>query len=243
MVDTSPREALAAFGFSDKEIKVYLSCLELGTATANSISGKAYLNRSTTYDILKNFLERGIASKVNMNNTTYFEITTPSKLISTLEEKKEKIRNALKSFEILQQRTITKPSVQVFQGSEGFKTVLTDILNTKKPVDVISTSKIFEIMRYYFPHYIKNRAGLGIKTRVIQEYSKQTLGLKKTDKKENRETRIIKNWNTNTMKFIYGDKIAVIKLVEEDIISVLIKDQIMTEDEKKIFEILWKTAR
>ena len=36
---------------------------------------------------------------------------------------------------------------------------------------------------------------------------------------------------------------AIIKLVEEEIICVLIKDKIISADQRKIFEILWKTAK
>jgi sugar-specific transcriptional regulator TrmB len=243
MTQVAPEDALRSMGLSDKEIKVYLASLQLGTATANQISEKSYLCRSTTYDILKNFIEKGIASKVLIKDTAYFEMAEPTKLISALEEKKEKLVNALKGFDVLKQQVIIKPIVQVYQGKEGFKTILNDILTTRQTTDVISTSKIFEIMKYYFPQYIKTRSSLGIKTRVIQEYSRQTLILKKTEKKENRETRIIKDWTTDTMTFIYGEKVAIIKLVEEEIIGVLIKDATISKDQRKIFDILWSVAK
>jgi HTH-type transcriptional regulator, sugar sensing transcriptional regulator len=242
MVSITPFEALKSYGMSEKEIQIYLACLQLGTATANQISEKTYLNRSTTYDILKSLLEKGIVSKIIINSTNHYEVAEPTKLISDLDEKKKKLLSTLKNFEILKKEVIKKPIVQMYQGKEGFKTILNDILSTKKSVDVISTSKIFDIMKYYFPQYIKMRSELGIKARVIQEESKQTISLKKTEYKENRETRMIPNWTTNTMTFIYGDKVAIIKLIKDEIICILINDNTINSDQRKIFEILWNLA-
>ncbi len=243
MEDISIEEALISFGLSTKEVKIYLACLALGTATANTIAQKSYLNRSTTYDILKSFLEKGLASKITKEKTTYFEVASPEKLIASLEEKKEKLKTILPQLKLIQELTIQKPTVEVYQGKEGFKTILEDILATKKQTDVISTSKIFDIMNYYFPFYIKRRAELKIYARVIQEHSPQTLELKKSDEKQARETRSIKGFNINSMIFIYADKVAIIKLVENEVISVLIHDQTIADDKRTIFAVLWKSAQ
>jgi HTH-type transcriptional regulator, sugar sensing transcriptional regulator len=243
MEEISVDDALFSFGLSGKEIKIYLACLELGSASANEIAEKAYINRSTTYDILKTLLEKGITSKIIREKTTYFEAAIPEKLISMLDEKKEKIKTVLPQLKLIQEHTLKKPVVQLFQGKEGFKTILDDILITKKNTDVISTSKIFEIMTYYFPYYIKRRAELKIKARVIQEYSAHTTHLKKSDEKDERTTKSIKNFDINSTIFIYGDKVATIKLVENEIISVLTTDKTLANDQRKIFEILWAQAK
>lgn len=58
-----------------------------------------------------------------------------------------------------------------------------------------------------------------------------------------RETRSIKGWNIHSTIFIYAGKVAIIKLIEEEIISILIEDQTLSDDNKKIFEILWEKAK
>jgi len=237
------QEALQAFGLSEKEIKIYLACLEIGTATANELAEKSYLNRSTTYDVLKSLLEKGIASKTIKEKTTHFEVALPEKLLSVLDEKKQKLTAVLKELKQLQEFTIRKPTIQVYQGKEGFKTILDDILATKQATDVISTSKIFEVMKNFFPYYIQRRTELQIPARVIQEYSQQTNTLKQTDKKDLRTTKSIQGFTINSMTFIYANKTATIKLVEKEIIGVLITDQNLADDQRKIFEILWKQAK
>jgi len=243
MVEITVNEALKSFGLSEKEINIYLACLELGTAPANEIANKAKINRSTTYDILKSFLEKGIASRVIRKRTTHFEVTSPEKLIAQLDEKKNKIQSVLDQLKLIEERVVKKPTVEVYEGHAGVKTILEDVLNSKKQTDVISTSKIFDTFVYYFPHYIEKRKKLNIKSRVLQEASPQTTKLKQRDKSENRTTRALKNFEINSVTFIYSDKVAIIKLSKDNLIGVLISDKTLAEDQRRIFEILWANGK
>lgn len=242
MADITIDEALNAFGLSTKESKIYLTCLELGTSTANEIANKAKLNRSTTYDLLKYLIEKGVGSKVIKEKTLHFEVVSPEKLISQLDEKKLKLNLVLKELKLLQKKVINKPIIKVFEGNSGVKNILNDILLTKKRTDVISTSKIFETFAYYFPHYINQRKELNISARVIQESSKQTTKLKSKDKEELRETRSLKNFNPGSVTFIYGDKVATIKLNKKELIGILIHDKTIADDKRQVFELLWEQA-
>ncbi len=239
---TSPDEALKKFGMNEKERRIYVSTLELGSASANRISQKSRLNRSTTYDILKAFIDKGFASKVEKEGISHFEVISPKLLIKKLEEKQQALKEVMPQFEVLMQNTIEKPEVKVFEGKEGFRTILDDVLESRKPISVISTSKVFEVMVYEFPHYITERKRRRISARVIQEKSPQTTGLKKKDEQEMRETRAIKNIISESMIWVYDDKLAIVKLVQKELISVMIKDKTISRDYKKIFDFIWATA-
>jgi len=243
MMNFKVNEALQEYGFSEKESKVYLTILEFGMATANEISDRAGINRSTIYDLLRTFKSKGISSEIIKNKTTYFEVASPEKLISILEDKKKKIQLVLRDLKEIQETPIRKPLVKVYQGLEGLKTVLTEILTLKKDTDVISTSKVFKVLAYNFPNYILNRKEAGIKARVIQEKSKETNKLKKSDKSELRKTKSIEGLNLDSMTFIYGENLSIIKLIKEELISVTISDKTITEDNRKVFELLWKIAK
>lgn len=236
-------EALESYGFSKKEIKIYLTILQLGNTTANEISKKSQINRSTTYDILKSLIEKGICSKTTIEKTSHYQVITPEKLIDDLEEKKQKIKDALAEFKIIQKTTTTKPQIKIFEGKSGFKTILTDVLNTNKPIQVISTSKVFDVLMYEFPHYIEERKKKRIFAQVIQEESKQTKQLQKKDSQELRETRSLKNFNTDSMIWIYGNKVSTIKLIKNEIICINIMDETLAKDQKAIFEILWNNSK
>ena len=53
---------LAKLGLSEKEAKVYVTCLEIGPASVRSIAQAAGVNRGTTYDIIRSLQQRGLAA-------------------------------------------------------------------------------------------------------------------------------------------------------------------------------------
>ena len=57
-MDTSLIIALQTYGFTDKEARVYLTCLELGASLASTVARRAEVNRGTTYSILQDFKRR-----------------------------------------------------------------------------------------------------------------------------------------------------------------------------------------
>ena len=77
-------QILKEYGLSDNEIKVYLASLSLGTSKVNEISKKADLLRTTTYEVLKTLVEKGLVSYVIKSGVRYFEAAYPNKLINIL---------------------------------------------------------------------------------------------------------------------------------------------------------------
>ncbi|MBI3888691.1 helix-turn-helix domain-containing protein [Candidatus Nomurabacteria bacterium] len=73
---------LKNFGFSEKEISVYLALIELGSSSVRTIAGKAKVNRGTTYDILKSLINMGIVSYYKKESKQYFIAEWPSPQIS-----------------------------------------------------------------------------------------------------------------------------------------------------------------
>ena len=55
------------------ESKLYLSLLELGSASATQLIQKSGLHRAVVYDILERLIEKGLASFVIKGRKKYFE--------------------------------------------------------------------------------------------------------------------------------------------------------------------------
>ena len=104
-------------------------------------------------------------------------------------------------------------------------------------------SNIFEIFTFYFPRYIEERKKARIFARVIQENSKKTRELKKLDEAQFRITKALAEFATHSATFIYGDNVAILKLVEKEPIGVIIRDKEIAQDQHRLFEILWKIAQ
>lgn len=236
-------QELKEFGLTDKEIKVYLACLKLGTALVQEIAKKAGTYRTYTYEILKSLKEKGLVSYVIKNGKQYFEVAQPEKLINILKEKESKIIKVLPDLKEIYQSSIEKPKVELYEGKEGLKTILDDIIRTKKEILVYgSTEKQLKILQFYFPNYIIRRIKTKIHTRVITEKSPWTIEKLKTEKKELRESKFIPNIEFPTVTYIYGNKVAILSL-EKEIIGLIIENKAISDTQKQIFELLWKIAK
>ena len=238
-------QILKEYGLSANEIKVYLASLSLGTSRVNEISKKADLLRTTTYEVLKTLVEKGLVSYVIKSGVRYFEVADPNKLINILEERKERINSILPELESLKASVTEKPTIEIYEGKAGLKTILDDIIKTKpKEILTLSSAKIFETLMYYFPHWIKRRVKAKIFAKILQQEVETTKELKKKDKPELREIRFLpKDFKINTHMQIYGNKIAILTLRKDEPIGVIIENKDIVETQKSLFNFLWNNGK
>jgi len=234
-------QILKEYGLSDNEVKVYLASLMLGTAKANEIAKKADLLRTTTYEVLKSLAEQGLVSYVIKSGVKYFEAAGPNKLIRILEDKKDKIATILPDLESLKKSVTEKPNLELYEGKAGLKTILDDIIKSKpKELLQLGSGKVFEILQFYFPHWIKRRVKNKIFARILQQKTEIIESYRPRDKKELRELRYLpKSFKINTHINIYSNKIAFLTLKEEEIIGVIIENKEIAETQRSLFEFLW----
>ena len=137
-----------------------------------------------------------------------------------------------------------KPTVEIYEGKAGLKTILDDVIKTKpKEILTLSSSKIFKTLMFYFPHWINRRVKAKIHAKILQQKVKTTKRLKKKDKQELRDIRFLpKDFTINTHIQIYGNKIAILTLRKDEPIGVIIENKDIVDTQKSLFNVLWKTA-
>jgi len=239
------KEALEKFGLNHKEIKVYLSLLELGTATASDISKKTKILRQTVYDVILSLTQKGLIAYVAKSGKKYFEAARPDTFKYILKEKEIAIDEVLPKLESLQKMNKVKPKVEFYEGAEGLKTIYNDIIKNAKVLYEYGNAENFvKVLKLYFiENYIQRRVEAKIKLKLITEKEKATKDISKTNKKILRETRslpIMKD--IKTLNYIYANKFVIITLTENPI-GVIIENTEISEAQKKIFETLWHTAQ
>jgi len=238
MIETTLRE----FGLTDKEVRVYLALLRLGTALVQDIAKEAGTYRTYTYEILKSLREKGIVSYVIKAGKQYFSVAEPEKLVNILREKESKINRILPDLKKIYKSAIEKPKVEFYEGIQGLKSIFDDLIRTKKEILVYgSTKKQFQLMKFYFPNFIIRRIKARIKTKVLNEKSPESLELHKRDKEELREMRFLPSHvEFPTTTNIYGNKVAILSL-EKDIVGVIIENEDIAKTQRKVFYLLWET--
>src|SRR3989338_11363254 len=124
-------EKLLKFGLAEKEAKVYLACLELGDSVASDIALKSNLPRTLVYDILERLIDLGLISYAIKANRKVFRAADPDEFLRIAHEKEEAINEALPELKRLQKiKGVKRPKVEVYEGKEGMKTVMNDILGS-----------------------------------------------------------------------------------------------------------------
>ena len=80
---------LQGMGFTDKEAKVYLTCLKSGTCTVAKIAESAGVKRPTTYVMLKQLMDKELVELVKKGKKTYFSALHPHQLKKHVEKERD----------------------------------------------------------------------------------------------------------------------------------------------------------
>lgn len=88
-------ESLESLGLAEKEAKVYTALLQLGRASAYSVSEKSGLKKPTTYVILGELVKKGLVSKVPRTRKQLFVAQSPDEFFALAEERLAVAKKAL----------------------------------------------------------------------------------------------------------------------------------------------------
>lgn len=238
-------EELKEFGLSTNEINVYVTLLKTGLSTANRISEISGIKRTTTYDNLNLLLNKGIVSIIEKDSTKYYEAASPEKIISLLEEKKDKIKKILGELTNLKESASQKTGVTFFEGKKGVLTVLNDIIDEKKELWFYGSRKMALIaLKHYPENFIQKRADKHILLKAVlaeEDIDDPSYKDKKIFGLSN--LKFLKELdNIETNVFIYGDRVAFMTSTENPV-GIIIRDNNILNQQKTIFNILWKIAK
>src|SRR3989344_9357420 len=106
---------LEDLGFTNAEIKVYFSLLELGLTAVGPIIKKSGLQSSVVHTTLHKLIGRGFISFVKKGKIKHYQATDPRNIISFIEEKKEKFEKILPQL-IAKQQGREKQEAGIFEG-------------------------------------------------------------------------------------------------------------------------------
>ncbi len=122
-------EVLRDLGFSEREIKVYLALLELGSTTVGPIAAKTRLQHSKVYQTLEKLIDRGLVTFVIKSKTKYFQAEEPKKILSFIKEKERSFKEILPGLEQKQKQAQSPQIAKVYEGYKAIKSMFESILD------------------------------------------------------------------------------------------------------------------
>ncbi len=239
-------ETLIEIGLAEEEMRVYLALLKIGSSLASKVSEETRINRSHIYQLLERLIAKGYVSYVIKENRKYFLAVNPEKIIELIKEKEQKLKDIIPHLLGLASFEREKPIVEIFEGKEGIKTILNDILKTKKEwLAFGSSGKGQEILSFYAEHWEKEREKLKINLRGIIDSSDSGIKRgKEIAKRKYTQIRHVKEtYSSPSSTWIYGDRIAFVIWGKEHSFAIRMISRGIVNNFKKHFEILWKNAK
>lgn len=245
--DIISSQTLETLGLSQKEIDVYFTVLQLGSAPLRKIAETCKLKRGTVYDALKRLQSASLISFLDGKRHRYFTAEHPRRLQSlatqkevAVQEARQNIIEKLPQIESLMGIAGHRPNVIYFEGSTGVKQLLENVLSEtsktrSKIYRVYSSAGLRDLIANAWPNYNKRRKNLKIRVKAlaIGEGGK-THGL------DERKWLSI-NDSAPMYTFIYGEKVAFVGLDDrKKLFGVSINDKAIADTQRLIFDSLWQ---
>jgi len=240
--------ALQKFGLSKKESTTYLATLALGDATANDISLKSELPRTLTYDLLERLIDLGLITHSIKDKKKYFRAVDPKELLRMIDERKDSILEIMPKLQEMQKtKGAKRPKVTIYEGKEGMKTSMNDMLklNIREFLSFGSSRSSYELIPIFMEHWHQERIKKGIKMKIIYNNTKATREKleKFTKSLTNTEYRLMPiEFSAPVSTIIYGNKVVFQNWTKEPF-AVMIENDEMSENYKRYFLELWKVAK
>ena len=236
-------EVLEKTGLSDKEAKVYLALLELGTASVEAIARKADTKRPTTYLILDELQRKGLVSLVPQTKKTLLTAETPEHLLSDLNRRQDLIRSFLPNLLALHNARKEKPQVQMFQGIEGVKLIYQKIYEARGVWFFGTTREIAKLDPAWLAAFLRNMRENNIPVRDLLKRSKEDFEYARhAERGKTYEIRFLPAGldfpNDNA---IFGDHVVFFSF-RPQIFGVMIKSHDVAISLKSLYELAWQQA-
>lgn len=259
MSQNTDEKILIEAGLSEEQSAIYSALLDKGPLKVGAISSWTGIKRGLIYKVLDQLKNMGLVTEKGGEGTVaVFSPNHPSRLTEIMEQKeksltlaKETVSLALGILSSKFNLLSGKPNVQFYEGKEGIEKVLEDTLNSK---DEILTYADVEIIEKYFKDinekYVLKREKLNIKKRVLvieNDFSKKfftELLNKNPEYFSVTDLKIVKT-KINQVEGaiqIYENKVGIITISNENLISVIIEDERINKLFKSMFEGLYSIS-
>jgi len=242
------KNALLQLELTEKEILCYLTLLEFGSSTIQSISRNSGLNRVTLYVAIDELKGKGLLSETKKGKRRLFVAESPDSLKKILTKKRnalhaeEKVLESfilptLKAFDIQQEN---KPQIKFFEGIEGIYKVYDDYV--LKYSDVISYGSYDSVLKVstekeeidFFPELVKRKIffrSILENTELNKKFAQLSLGIMHTK-------FLAPEQKISADILIFGSTVALISY--DKVVATLIEDESIAKSMKMFFEFMWE---
>ena len=237
-------ELLQKLGLAKNEARIYETLLEAGTSGVGHISVKSKVHRRNVYDSLNRLNEKGLVTESIQSKENTYTAVEPRKLVSILKEKEQELLTALPKLENLYHNSVREQEVFMYQGVEGWKNYLQDILRLGQDVYILGgkVQLTDPRLKTVMAEFKKQIALNGIKFHTLYDDEVKSTGLTGFLGEEFRF--LPPNYSTSCTITVLKDRVLIysgnsIGSFEDDIRFTVIVDTEIATSFKKNWELVW----
>ncbi|PIP27175.1 MAG: hypothetical protein COX30_03245 [Candidatus Moranbacteria bacterium CG23_combo_of_CG06-09_8_20_14_all_39_10] len=232
---------LENYGLEKKQAQLYLICLELGSASAYKIAKRAGLPRSTCYEVLEFLWEKDLVSIFYKKKVKIFNAEDPQNVIALAKEKIELFEEAIPQFAALYGNVKIKPATRFYQGKDGMKIILEEMLKDrgKEILSFGSAKDYVEYLESYWPRFLEKRLKNKILIRSILRESPEAKIRKELGVQQLREVKILPSkYEHHGLTVIWSNKVAMFSFQKNEM-ALVIESQEIAQTQKVMFNFMW----
>lgn len=236
----SLQRTLEELGFSRREIAFWQIVLQSGEIQLSGIAKRMGIPRTSAYTAARSLLEKGLVGFYVKKGKKFFVPASPERFAAFFDEQSAKAHALLPELQKFGKEASRAPRIRAFEGKEGVRQVLRDVLEQKRHFSAITSIEDVEaILGHYFEDFIQQRIRQGLHVRLITNRSPRGLKLAETDAQELRQTRFVPSaFRFATANFIHNDRVAVLSLKEQPF-GVIVEDRDIAATHQMYFDLLW----
>lgn len=245
---------LKHFDCSPRAADIYIECLKRGPATVQELARALKQNRVTVHSAVEQLLKKGLVYETRKQKRRLIVSENPSILLTLIQRKENELR-ALKVnigyvtevLSSIQTADRSVPTIQLYEGVDGFKQMLEKTLEAKGEVLVFSYVELFSklVGIDYLEDYFERRAKKGIHTRLIFPTGPFAVRANKKAARHKMQIRVLPpelKWSSGI--FSWNDTVAIMSYTESKLTCSLIENKdIAYFYQHIIFGLAWQQAQ
>lgn len=236
-------------GFSDKEAKIYLACLELGSGSVQEIANKAKVKRTTVYNFIDRLVEIGLVSRTQKEKKIIYIAESPEILEDIQEKNRQITKEVLPDLKKIFESEKYSTNFKYYRGKEGLKRIWLDVLKSEKKEVfwTISHESATDILgKQFVENYIVKAYEKGIRSKILRNHGQKSSHryfAPETLKPTNREARELPlGMKLDNSLLIYDNTVASFAPLEENY-SFVIESKTFADTMRVFYESLWSMGK
>lgn len=233
-------------GLTEKESKIYIALLQLGTASAGTIARFCSEKRPTVYSVLWALHAKGYIEIIEAKGTTHYIAKTPVEILQKAKDKISIFESIIPLLQNLEGKIGSKPQIRYLEWMDGLRELFEDFLTTDVEMKIIlGTHNKFKDLQLPFATKVREARikKWTFTRRIVTNREVDPKKEKIDDKKFNRKTVIVSDFmrDLNADINIYGPNKVSLHFFDErrQPHSIIIHSKELFETMDTLFEYIW----